>query len=116
MTTANKLQKLIERAIEDGLVVPEWVQGPAHYTQSLLQLDKAYSLIFNHDFAKALFGEEIVTDMKNKYDLLNAGVTTEDHEPTGTDYDFPVWMWHLQQAVVSDSPIAYMYEQVFGNE
>ena len=48
-------------------------------------------IIFNHDFAKALFGEEI-----------------NDEEYRYTSYEIPMWQYHLQQMVISPNPIDYL--------
>lgn len=115
------LTKAIEKAIAGGWNMQ--TEGKLWNTSLWLPKDYAtniadaaihthctYEIIFNHDFGKALWGEEILTNREDKYDFLNKGVTTEDHEPTGTDYDYPMWMWHLQQMVVADDPIAYLGE------
>lgn len=61
--------------------------------------DVSYILIFNHDFARALFGErEFYPDGELTLGALrNAG-----------------FEYHLQQAVVSKDPMGYMYGAVFG--
>lgn len=50
------------------------------------------ALIYSHDFAKALWGEEI------------------NHEVNGDDRLFkaPIWQYHLQQMVIAPDPIAYL--------
>lgn len=56
-----------------------------------------YSIIFNHDFAKALWGEDGFT-------------------PTGGGLgDYSVkrgWKYHLQQMVIADDPIKYLGEHL----
>jgi len=54
-------------------------------------------VIFNHDFAKALWGEE---DAHEKFGL-SADVTI-----------CPLWQYHLQQMVVADNPIKYLGENL----
>ena len=141
MTNEQILTKVIQKAIDGGFYSfadglfgnPEFViSGGVSPEQDFMRggfriqvkdwpPEDAVSIeriIFSHDFAKALWGDQIVTDLENKYDYLgnpNAVIPT-DHEPSGTDYDYPVWMWHLQQAVVSEDPVSYMYKAVFGNE
>lgn len=58
------------------------------------------SLIFNHDFARALFGEE------PQHEIEQAG-------PPDILDNFE---HHLQQAVISKDPIDYMYKTIFGKE
>jgi hypothetical protein len=48
-------------------------------------------VLFDHGFAKALFGEEII-------------IPNED----------VAWGWYLKQAVVSQNPLEHMYMQVIG--
>lgn len=50
-------------------------------------------LIYNHDFARALWGKEA----PNNYCKL-------------TDVD--MWQYHLQQMVVADDPVAYLGENI----
>lgn len=79
------------------------------------------TIIFNHDFARALFGEtEICFEctelrMENDY-LVNSeyGCDNEDyyeHHKTGKAFHY-----HLQQAVIGKDPIGYMYEVVYPQE
>lgn len=57
--------------------------------------DIVYAIIFNHDFAKALWGGEIQVVPADPYTRVN-------------------WKYHLQQMVIADDPIDYAYEAVFG--
>lgn len=119
VTTTDKLQKLIERAInkgwdvshkfkidddsfEDITIINITFLGDGKWAEWKPQIN---TLIFNHDFARALFGEHTETMMVQN-NTLNV------HQVI----DMDGWRYHLQQAVVSKDPIDYMYEQVFGNE
>lgn len=53
-------------------------------------------IIFNHDFAKSLWGERIG---KLPYDLDDPTVYT-------------VWQYHLRQMVIADDPIKYLEENL----
>lgn len=75
-------------------------------------------LIFNHDFAKALWGEE-------KYMAYFAGYNewsdaTDIEYVEDQDYDEephekkPIWQYHLQQMVISENPIQYLGEHLDG--
>lgn len=61
--------------------------------------------IFNHDFAKALWGETQVTDrLWQKLD-----------EPTDNGREYllnvkPAWQYHLQQLAIAENRIAYLRE------
>ena len=57
----------------------------------------AFGLIFNHDFAKALWGEE-------PYGFEGTDVMIE--------YPSLEWQHHLQQMVLSDDPIKYLGENM----
>jgi hypothetical protein len=53
-------------------------------------------IIFNHDFAKALWGEE-VNDKSNGDDHL---------------FYAPWWKYHLSHMVISDDPIKYLGDNI----
>ncbi len=55
-------------------------------------------VVFNIDFARALFGEEQKHARDQFFDII---------DKNGLKY-------YLQQAVISNNPIDYMYEAVFG--
>lgn len=58
-------------------------------------------LIYNHDFAKALWGTEwIDTGVPN-------GATWKEENITEI-----AWQYHLQQMVIADNPIAYLGENI----
>lgn len=61
------------------------------------------SIIFDHNFAKALWGEE------------NFDYEIEVGFPDGTVYDvarLPTWQYKLQQMVLEDDPIKYLENYV----
>lgn len=97
MTPDEKLRALVERAGSNGWLdantalnelkgMPEWSVSN--------QTPFVVAVIFNHDFARALFGEDIVQSTTRleeyrRYELV------------------------LMQAVISDNPIDYMYSVIF---
>ena len=112
MTHQEILQAAIEKAIENGWdsIRGMKVQGirktPTHRYVKLTVNDDGMvggeefaheEIIYNHDFAKALWGE------------INVGTGT-DTTLGGMDYpdEAPAWQHHLQQMVISDDPIAYL--------
>lgn len=122
MTQAEKLDALVLKAQNQGFdfakshpLFGEY-KGVFSKNTTLMSVDENgerwYSpwpgLLFNHDFARALFGEETILLPKTTYFL--------DGRKDETD----VWMvamdYRLQQAVISNDPIDYMYEAVFGDE
>lgn len=102
MTQAEKLETLVRRAVENDFKprffswVPEDEKALVSYW---LKRDQYMSVIFNHDFARALFGK----------DMLNSKGEVVPNAP-GT------WYPALMEAVISDNPIDYMYEAVFGGK
>ena len=61
-------------------------------------------IIFNHDFAKALFGEEVeycdACHRKHCGSFLDCDCGVGDNQES--------WAHHLQQMVISENPIAYL--------
>ena len=72
------------------------------------------NIIFSRDFARALFGEELI-----QYPEGDTYTVTAKLNPTpdfARSDELFVFQYHLQQAVISDDPIGYMYKAVFGDE
>lgn len=125
MTHQQILEKAIQKAIDGGwnLIGAEYpiryelrgitsnmqaFHGFLHvdghktsHSQPLIVSD----LIFNHDFAKALWGEKPVTFMQTHMQELWSA--NEDLTFDGTR-----WQYHLQQMVVADDPIKYLGENI----
>lgn len=125
MTQSEKLQKLVDQSISNGYekfihvnLKDQKMADRFEATQFQVTwfvrggypkfVQDTYSLIFNHDFAKALF-PGMITFPKAQFDTLDGERFIE--YAGGMD----AWQHHLQQAVISEDPISYMYEQVFGN-
>lgn len=113
LTQADKLDALMQKAVESGYEPEDWVQGPQHLAQSLMHMDRVNSVIFNHKFAKALFGEE---DLELNYDkaLVNAQFKLFSGTIFSSIGTLPAFQAHTMLAVVSNDPIGYMYGAVFG--
>lgn len=60
-------------------------------------------LIFNHDFAKALWGEGPVYARSGK--PIDSGITYHDETCLA-------WQYHLQQMVIAEDPVKYLGENV----
>ena len=58
-------------------------------------------LIFNHDFAKAIWGEQKI----DKVVKDEAGIKTYYGPHSG-------WQYHLQQMVIADDPIKYLGDNI----
>lgn len=101
MTNKQILEKAIQKAI-DG----EWSDGKAAMSQLTHtpewalggQMPFVMSVIFNHDFAKALWGDGKGGD----YYKLN--------DPKRTRRK--LWEHMLQQMVIADDPIKYLGENI----
>ena len=100
----NKLKKVISYAIDNG-----WEYS---FTEKEIEkLVRGYdSFIWRHDFAKAVWKGKPCT-------------CTPDNDKNGNIYHKPKckfttpdWRVHLQQAVISKSPINYYYEYVKEDE
>lgn len=116
MTNQEILTRAIEKAIAggwDGLKgYPLWNihDSGNSFTPALLCVpspDKktkahigAYEVIFNHGFAKALWGEP---------KRVVATKTTLIHPPKSI---FGGWQYHLQQMVIADDAIKYLGENL----
>lgn len=108
MTDAQKLEALVRRAVEnkwkDDYI---WEGRDIHFLLDRTdEFETTYGgfigLIFNHDFARALFGELLVCPM--------TGYHTCDGKCK------PKFENELQQAVISEDPIDYMHKAVFGDK
>jgi predicted RNA-binding protein len=67
-------------------------------------------LIYNHHFAKALWGEDRIFTVT--YEVMN-GVDFDNH-PTyrSVTTGIKTWQYHLQQMVIADDPIKYLGENI----
>lgn len=104
MSNQEILEKAIQKAIEGG-----WEHGiPADHLEIVKDKggilfyyqEPPYDLIFNHNFAKALWGEELARGFEGN----NLGQTWQYHKPA--------WKYHLQQMVIADDPIKYLGEHL----
>ena len=95
MTKEDKLEKIIEKAEEGGFEKREW--GKEDIVIPIVLLN---NLLFNHDFAKAIWGKEIQAVKMSKH--------VEQKQPV---YMLN-WEYHLQRAVISENPINYFYENM----
>jgi|SRR6185312_359473 len=69
------------------------------------------SFIFNHEFAKALWGDNVYyTTYQNTW----GGRTTKDDPNAikGHANGLPKWQYRLQQMVIADDPVAYLGEHI----
>ena len=66
-----------------------------------------YELIFNHDFAKALWGDKEHVEQQG-YDGMNCYNCDADQ----SKYIDRCWEAHLQAMVIADDPIKYLRENI----
>jgi hypothetical protein len=127
LTNQQILEKAIQKAIEGGWreeespsfeYLGEFRHNPIRLNTYVEDIDdgfggfgrRDYSVeqtIFNHDFAKALWGERIIgyrVHPARDYDRSKAVVVESDY----------IYMWqsHLQQMVIAEDPIKYLGEHM----
>lgn len=95
MTAAAILSTAMEHAIKNG-----WNNGFYLHQSAgeLLFNDLHYRLIFDHDFAKALWGE--------------AHMLPEWYLENGDQVHWTTWKWRLMEMVLADDPLIYLEEHL----
>jgi hypothetical protein len=103
------LQRAIELAIERGWktdspnakAIIDWFErgDPPMYQECI---------IFNHEFAKALWGERDWKDI----DIEERPFGLWDGGPEWFEFNGKMWQYHLQQMVISPDPIKYLGENI----
>lgn len=66
------------------------------------------ALIFNHDFAKALWGVGRISKEATSPLEVERTPYTERFK----DWALPLYQWHLQQMVIAPDPIKYLGEHI----
>ena len=96
MTNQEIIKKAIEKASKNGFKLKN-----KHLEETSYGADyNIFSIIFSHDFAKALFGEEIIKMSVGD----SMGIT---HQMLWKSY-----LYELQQMVISEDPIKYLGQYV----
>lgn len=104
MTNQRILETAVKKANKNGFGVNDgWLIPSA---QKLLFDDEYKKLIFNHDFAKALWGDK--NYMAYKFN------TTLDRQPENLSESgiYPLWKWHLVRMTTSIDPIKYLGDNI----
>ncbi len=91
-TKLDVLNRVIDKAILHGYDGPD-IESLGGIGR-LLDYTNYYSLIFRHDFAKAIWGEE---EKWLSYDGVHA-----------TGETFILWKWWLKQMVISNDPLDFL--------
>lgn len=118
MSNQQILEQAIQKAIDGGWkaeIVKGNILKRGHISTTLEAGNwlEPYPFIFNHDFAKALWGENGHTcpDVFNDSTCINCG---QKGAGTHSDDSFaePCWSSHLQQMVLAEDPIKYLGENI----
>lgn len=125
MTQAEKFEALVQRAINNGWTwqtfqgryFPDYLgERTANHIAITMNDMRLNCLLFNHVFARALFGEQDAHDSdkpwNSKY-LIHGACDGDCYG--GAHFSGPVFEYHLMHAVISKDPIDYMYKVVFGD-
>lgn len=121
MSNQEILTKAIEKAIEGGwygiykdghtwpeakdLLTMQWDSSSEKFTDGAIEDETTFNveaIIFNHDFAQALWGEARPT----RYDVFPDA--TGKYGVDGKEG----WRYHLMFMVISDDPIKYLGEHI----
>jgi hypothetical protein len=124
MTRVKKLEALIQKAIDggwdfDGLLAPmdpgkyeviapfggDYLRIKTTSWSGEESFENINAVIYSKNLAKALWGNGEISICGNSAPF--------DDVVTGREV---AWQYHLQQAVIAEDPISYMYEAVFGKE
>lgn len=103
MTDKEILAAAIEKAKENGYELPlhkihRWNES----AEGIFPVFEDFPLIiFDHQFAKAFFGEMETKDMSY---IVNGVVFGDNEEPVSRTG----WRFHLQQMVLEENPIKYL--------
>lgn len=93
MTNQQIIEKAISKAIDNG-----WEESPLRYRYILstrnLNAWEILQLIYDHQFAKALWGDELVPS---------------EWRDQAVDEN---WRIHLQSMVIADDPIKYLGDNI----
>lgn len=85
-----------KRVVEESYVIEYRDKERVFYREIAYQV-----IIFNHDFAKALWGED-------RYGKTLEGILNLTQRVMYA----PAWQVHLQQVVIADDPLAYLGENL----
>lgn len=126
MTDKETLDRAIKLAIDGGFSPSQWYKDIATLPQDqlamyLITVRRVEQLIFNHDFAKALWGKE------SGYELGDVKLLDYSHDDDAqvrsielcegfygdtTKVNMPAYLRHLMCMVISPDPIAYLRQNM----
>lgn len=115
MSNADILKKAIDKAQENGFEMNNHKHfceiGRDNFTGEIKQLGAYQSIIFDHDFAKAFWGDSTIWYCpSHDMELVDGLVTYEEKcADCGSKVKaLLVWQMHLQQMVLEKDPIKYL--------
>lgn len=72
--------------------------------------------IYDHDFAKALWGdipvEQYYDDGDEKHPFMGGSISYPYNEGSSIQFVCHAWKYHLQQMVIADNPIQYLKDNM----
>jgi len=107
LTDEQILEKAIQKAIEGGwdedfdLRKTNWSLDGNRLVAGFSDLAHVPDIIFNHDFAKALWGVFPC--------IATSGLT---NDPNMGDDFISNWRWHLARMVLDEAPIEYLGKNI----
>lgn len=110
MTNQEILTKAIEKAIAGGFKWPytgcsdEPLVTDGGNLIPMLNLPTLHWIIFNHDFAKALWGEAVLKFSPTDF--------TGPEDFNKEFFELPAYKYHLQRMVIADDPIKYLGDNI----
>lgn len=78
---------------------------PASYLMETLGVS---AIIFNHEFAKAIWGDKWPYEDYGKYGITYPVSIKHDYRTTSDIVCPPYWKYQLQQMVIADDPLQYL--------
>lgn len=116
MTPSEIVEKAITKAIAAGWITisDKWqIRGNGvYFTGDAVDIRLSFAdIIFNHDFAKALWGEKILEELEEPWEIRG-----QQHlwrgGPEYFEFSGTLWQYHLQQLVIAADPIKYLGENI----
>lgn len=105
MTPSEKLQKVIERAIQGGWVkFDDTVEGVFDEAMCRMQKYARIGLLFDRSFAKAFFGETEEPFEANSIEDVEKNWVLTGYAP--------LWEFHLMKAALSKDPLDYYFNHL----
>lgn len=119
MNQAEILSRAFKKAVERG-----WVDLDHGLTDSNAEWGMPYNdgyiyfardeyfsikdVIFNHDFAKALWGDGLIHYLNGKWRTDSVPSKLSSRTP----FVYEMWEYHLMKMVIADDPIEYLSENI----